>query len=269
MILSFVVCDILQRTMYKPAMKILLSNDDGFQAPGLLLLRESLKDIAETVVVAPRTNCSGFSNALTLRKSIKVENCGNGVYSVDGTPADCVHLALNGMLEFEPDLVISGINNGENMGDDTIYSGTVAAALEGRFLRLPALAVSLAGHELSYFETAVRVVHDLIDRINEHHIPGKYLLNINVPDVPYNHLSGYEITRCGKRNHSEPVIVEESQDGSGSFRIGPPGIADEAGPGTDFHAVSMGKVSITPLTNDMTHFSNLEIMNDWLHDAGN
>ena len=248
------MCDISKGTMYKSAMKILLSNDDGFQAPGLLLLRESLKDIAETVVVAPQNNCSGFSNALTLRKSIKVDYSGNGVYAVDGTPADCVHLALNGMLDFEPDLVISGINNGENMGDDTIYSGTVAAALEGRFLRLPALAVSLAGQELKHFETAARVVHDLIDRINDHHIPGKYLLNINVPDVPYNQISGYEITRCGKRNHSEPVIVEESRNGSGLFRIGPPGIADEAGPGTDFYAVSMGKVSITPLTNDMTHF---------------
>jgi 5'-nucleotidase len=245
-------------------MKILLSNDDGYQAKGLLTLRESLSGIAETIVVAPAANCSGFSNALTLRKSITVAEHGNGVYSVQGTPADCVHLAVNGMLDFEPDMVISGINNGENMGDDTIYSGTVAAALEGRFLRLPALAVSLAGTQLNYFDTAARVIHDILDMLGEHHIPGRYLFNINVPDVPYNQLAGFEITRCGKRNHSEPVIVESYENKPDSYRIGKPGLAGDAGPGTDFYAISQGRVSITPLTNDMTDYDNLDQIRDWL-----
>lgn len=245
-------------------MKILLSNDDGYQAPGLLLLRKSLQDIAQTVVVAPRDNCSGFSNALSLRKSISVENCGDEIYAVDGTPADCVHLAVTGMLDFKPDLVISGINNGANMGDDTIYSGTVAAALEGRFLRLPAIAVSLNGPALKHFDTAARVVHNILERIESHHIPGKYLLNINVPDVPYNQLAGFEITRCGKRNHSDPVIEEDGKQGFRSFRIGPSGTEEDAGPGTDFYAVRKNRVSITPLTSDMTHYSHLEAMEKWL-----
>jgi 5'-nucleotidase len=245
-------------------MKILLSNDDGYQAPGLLILRESLSSVAETVVVAPAGNCSGFSNALTLRKSIAVTDHGNGVYSVEGTPADCVHLAVNGMLDFQPDMVISGINHGENMGDDTIYSGTVAAALEGRFLRLPALAISLAGIQLKNFDSAARVVHDIVESLDQHHIPGSYLLNINVPDVPYNQLSGMEITRCGKRNHSEPVITEKHENGPDSYRIGRPGLAGDAGPGTDFHAISRGRVSITPLTNDMTDYHNLDQITDWL-----
>lgn len=238
--------------------KILLSNDDGFDAPGLGALKAALSARGRIVVVAPAGNCSGFSNALTLRKPIRVRCHGEDLYSVEGTPADCVHLAVNGMLDFEPDLVISGINNGENMGDDTIYSGTVAAALEGRFLRLPSIAVSLVGERLEHFDTAARVVSDLLDWTGTHHISDRYLLNINVPDLPYDELKGYEITRCGKRDHSEPVSAESDRDGYRIYRLGKIAAPGDDGPGTDFHATSQGRVSITPLTNDMTHFGILD-----------
>ena len=245
-------------------MRILLSNDDGFQAAGLRILRAAVAEFGQTVVVAPVENCSGFSNALSLHKPIQVKNHGDNIYAVYGTPADCVHLAVNGMLDFEPDLVISGINYGANLGDDTIYSGTVAAALEGRFLRLPSLAISLAGDQPSCFDTAATVVTDILRRLTSHHIPDNYLLNVNVPDMPYSQLSGYEITRCGKRNHSEPVLIDEWENGSGRFRIGGVGIAGDAGPGTDFYAISHGRVSITPLTNDMTHHGNLNLIGNWM-----
>ena len=245
-------------------MKILLSNDDGYQAKGLNILLDAVREIAEVVVVAPESNCSGFSNALTLRKPIKVRSHHNGVYSVQGTPADCVHLAVNGMLEFEPDLVISGINNGPNLGDDAMYSGTVAAAVEGRFLRLPALAVSLAGEQLMHFDSAVKVVMDLLQRLIKSPPNNDCLLNINVPDLPYDELNGIEVTRCGKRNHSEPVSRHPSEDGSHIYRIGRPGKPEDCGPGTDFFAIAQQKISITPLTIDMTHHKNIEFVSHWL-----
>ncbi len=244
-------------------MKILLSNDDGYQAPGLGVMREALRKIAEVVVVAPRANCSGSSNALTLRRSIAVEKVADDTYAVDGTPADCVHLAVNGMLDFEPDLVVSGINNGENLGDDVMYSGTVAAAIEGRFLRLPAIAVSLAGRELKHFDTAARVVVEKLERMLSYPLAADCLLNINVPDLPYSQIQGMEVTRCGNRNHSEPVIPEHGDNGL-AYRIGPPGVSADDGEGTDFHAVRNHRVSVTPISIDMTHRDRMAELSRWL-----
>lgn len=240
------------------SIKILLSNDDGYEAHGLAVLKNSLADMGQIAVVAPAGNCSGFSNALTLRKPIRTRCFGENHYSVEGTPADCVHLAINGLLDFAPDMVISGINNGGNLGDDTMYSGTVAAALEGRFLRLPAIAVSLVGERLQYFATAAQVIRDVLGWIRNASLSDLYLLNINVPDVPYEKLKGCQITRCGKRSHSEPIKVEIDQDGDKICRIGKSGAPRDDGPGTDFYAISKQQVSITPLTHDMTHYDILQ-----------
>ena len=218
-------------------MNILLSNDDGYQAPGLKYLIDGLQDLAEIIAVAPRDNCSGNSNALSLRKTIKVEQVQEKLYAVDGTPADCVHLAVNGMLDFQADVVISGINNGENMGDDPVYSGTVAAALEGRFLPLPCIAVSLEGYRLLHFDTAVKVVRRILYTLETTPLNGAMLLNVNVPDIPYNEIQGFEVTRCGTRTSSQPIIVEEKTAAIGYYRIGLPGQEDDTGRGTDFHAV--------------------------------
>lgn len=247
-------------------MKILLSNDDGYDAPGLLALFEAVSTVADVTVVAPETNCSGSSNSLTLREPISVRHHKNGFISVQGTPADCVHLAVTGMLDCQPDMVVSGINNCSNLGDDVIYSGTVAAAIEGRFLRLPAIAVSLAGEVSEYFDTAARVVLDLLENINDHPMSGHCLLNLNVPDLPYDQINGMEVTRLGKRSHSEPIINEPSAEGDSIYRIGQKGAEDDAGIGTDFYAINQGKVSITPLTIDMTNYKNIPMVNDWLND---
>ena len=254
-------------------MKILLSNDDGYDAPGLLTLFEAVSQVAEVIVVAPETNCSGSSNSLTLRKPIRVHSHKNGFISVQGTPADCVHLAITGMLAgmltkaigWQPDIVVSGINNGANLGDDVIYSGTVAAAIEGRFLRLPAIAVSLAGDALTHFDTAAQVVLNLLENINAHPMSGHCLLNLNVPDLPYHQINGMAVTRLGARSHAEPSIGERLAGGDTIYRIGRSGAAEDAGVGTDFYAVDQGKASITPLTVDMTHHKNIPLINDWLN----
>ncbi len=240
------------------SINILLSNDDGFDAPGLKVLKEVLANTGQIAVAAPSTNCSGFSNALTLRKPIRAHYRGENQYSIEGTPADCVHLAVNGMIDFVPDLVVSGINNGGNLGDDTIYSGTVAAALEGRFLRLPSIAVSLVGERLEYFDTAARVIQELFDWIRNVAISDLCLLNINVPDIPYDHLQGIEFTRCGKRDHGEPIRLETDQNELKIYQIGEIGAPRDNGPGTDFDAISRQRVSITPLAHDMTHHGILD-----------
>ncbi len=240
------------------SINILLSNDDGYDAPGLNVLKGALASIGQIAVAAPNANCSGFSNALTLRKPIRAHCYGKNLYSIEGTPADCVHLAVNGMLDFVPDLVISGINHGGNLGDDTIYSGTVAAALEGRFLRLPSIAISLVGERLEYFDTAARVILELLDWIRSATVPDLYLLNINVPDLPYDQLNGIEITRCGKREHGEPIRVETDRNGHQVYQIGEVAAPRDNGPGTDFHAISRQRVSISPLTHDMTHHGILD-----------
>jgi 5'-nucleotidase len=247
-----------------PLVHILLSNDDGYLAPGLAVLADSLREVAALDVVAPDRDRSGASNSLTLTQPLRLRQGQNGFHYVDGTPTDCVHLAITGLLESEPDMVIAGINLGANMGDDVIYSGTVAAAMEGRFLGLPAMAVSLVGHEGRHFTTAARVVRQVLGWLVERPLPADTILNINVPDLPYEQLRGFESTRLGHRHKSEPVVRDQDPRGETIYWVGPPGGEADAGPGTDFHAVRNSCVSITPLHVDLTRYTALESVADWL-----
>ena len=252
-------------------MKILISNDDGYLAPGIRTLALHLKKVADITVVAPERDRSGASNSLTLDSPIRVNPADEeGVYRVDGTPTDCVHLAITGMLEQEPDMVVSGINAGANMGDDVLYSGTVAAAMEGRFLGYPAVAVSLAsrgGHEFKHFETAARVTVELLERIKTHPLPSDTILNVNVPDLPWDELQGFEATRLGHRHKSEPVIKSADPRGRPIYWVGPAGAEQDAGPGTDFNAVREGRVSVTPLKVDLTRHDLVNDVASWLKGA--
>lgn len=246
-------------------MRILISNDDGYLAPGIRVLAETLKQIAQITVVAPERDRSGASNSLTLENPIRARTMDNGYISVDGTPTDCVHLAITGLLDEEPDMVVSGINSGANMGDDVLYSGTVAAAMEGRFLGLPAIAVSLVSHGAAkHYTTAARVVLEILQKLQSHPLSGDTILNINVPDIPYEELSGMEITRLGHRHKSEPVIRSTDPRGRPIYWVGPAGAEQDAGPGTDFHAVKNGIVSITPIHTDLTRYSVLDNLREWL-----
>ena len=245
-------------------MRILLSNDDGYFAPGLSALYEALKDLAEVVVVAPERNRSGASNSLTLDRPLSLKKANNGFYFVTGTPTDCVHLAVTGMLDPLPDMIVSGINHGANMGDDTIYSGTVAAATEGFLLGIPSIAISLASAEGRNFTTAARVARDLVQRFISNPILEPVLLNVNVPDIPLDHLAGLEITRLGKRHKAEPVVKMLSPRNETVYWIGAAGGARDAGPGTDFNAVERGVVSVTPLQIDLTHVTQLPVIRDWM-----
>ena len=244
-------------------MQILLSNDDGYFAPGLERLAQVLSAVADVVVVAPERNRSGASNSLTLDRPLNLRRAANGFYYVNGTPTDCIHLAVTGMLDARPDMVISGINAGANMGDDTIYSGTVAAATEGFLLGIPALAVSLVG-EGRHYDTAARVVLDLVRRFGKNTHPHPWLLNINVPDLPYEALRGYAVTRLGKRHKAEPVVKASNPHGEPVYWVGPAGQAQDAGEGTDFHALSASQVSLTPLQIDLTQYSQLEAVRSWM-----
>ncbi len=247
-------------------MKILLSNDDGYQSPGLEALIGGLEDLAALVIVAPTTNQSGTSSSLSLRRPIAVHPVDHGrheFYHVDGTPADCVHVTLHGTLTDPPDMVISGVNHGSNLGDDVIYSGTVAAAIEGRFLGLPAMAVSLAGDSPTHFDTAAQVVHDMVSILSDRPLPGDCILNINVPDLPYEQIRGIHATRCGARHPSQPVIPSGQSGTTRYFTIGPSGEEADAGPGTDFHAVAAGWVSVTPLHIDLTCHQRLTEVAQW------
>jgi 5'-nucleotidase len=249
-------------------MNILVSNDDGYQAKGIRALAAGLKEIAEVTVVAPDRNRSGASNSLTLDNPIRAFHAENGFIGVDGTPTDCVHLAITGLLKNEPDMVVSGINHGANMGDDVLYSGTVAAAMEGRFLGLPAIAVSLVCDEKPrYFETAARVIVDLIQRIKLHPLAADTILNVNVPDLPYDNLTGMEVTRLGNRHKSEPVIEMMDPRGRTVYWVGPCGAEADAGEGTDFHAIRAARVSITPIHTELTQFSALEDTRKWLESS--
>ena len=248
-------------------MRILLSNDDGYFAPGLAALAEVVRQIAHIDVVAPERDRSGASNSLTLSRPLRVQHAANGFYYVDGTPTDCVHLAITGLLAQEPDIVISGINHGANLGDDVIYSGTVAAAMEGRFLGLPAIAVSLVGREGKHFATAARVVLRLFERLKSHPFPTDTILNVNVPDVPFEQLGGFEATRLGHRHKAEPVIKSADPHGNAIYWVGPPGAEADAGPGTDFYAVRQNRVSVTPLHVDLTRHVALAQMTSWLGSA--
>lgn len=245
-------------------MRILLSNDDGYLAPGLACLASSLQPIADIDVVAPQRDRSGASNSLTLNQPLRLHKGDNGFHYVDGTPTDCVHLAITGLMEKEPDMVISGINCGANLGDDVLYSGTVAAAMEGRFLGLPAIAVSLIGREGNYYQTAAEVVLRLLEQLKADPLPADTILNLNVPDVPYGELSGFEATRLGHRHKSEPVIEDADPHGQKIYWVGPPGAEADAGPGTDFNAVNRNYVSITPLHVDLTRYSAIEQVSEWL-----
>ncbi|KRT54485.1 5'/3'-nucleotidase SurE [endosymbiont of Ridgeia piscesae] len=245
-------------------MKILLSNDDGFQAPGLAALAESLSPLGEIVVVAPERNRSGASNSLTLELPLRAHTHDNGFVSVDGTPTDCVHLAITGLLEEEPDMVVSGINAGANMGDDVLYSGTVAAATEGRFLGLPAIAVSMNSHNPDHYATGARVARELVERLLQRPLPSEVILNVNVPDLPFEQLKGMQATRLGHRHKAEPVVRAEDPRGKTIYWVGPAGAEQDAGPGTDFYAVREGYVSVTPLQVDLTRHSALDSVGAWL-----
>ena len=249
---------------YDATMRILLSNDDGYQAPGLVCLAEALAAVAEIRVVAPDRNRSGASNSLTLEHPIRAQEMANGFVSVDGTPTDCVHLAITGLLEHEPDMVIAGINAGSNMGDDVLYSGTVAAAMEGRFLGLPAIAVSLMGDEFKHFDTAARVAVLLLERLKNDPLPVDTILNVNVPDVAWESLEGFEVTRLGRRHKSEPVVKMQDPRGKDIYWVGPVGAEQDAGPGTDFNAVRQNRVSLTPLNVDLTRYPAMEQLASWV-----
>jgi len=244
--------------------KILLSNDDGYQAEGLATLALALSDLAELTIVAPDRNQSGASHSLTLESPLRVSKTREGVYYVNGTPTDCVHVAITGILDHEPDMVIAGINHGANLGDDVLYSGTVAAAVEGRFLGLPAIAVSLAGSTPQHFDTAGQAARILLQRLIESPLPGDTILNVNVPDVPFGELQGFEATRLGYRHRSEPVVETKDPKGRPVFWVGPAGQGQDAGPGTDFHAIEHRRVSVTPLQIDLTRHTGIEPLAQWL-----
>ncbi len=246
-------------------MRILVSNDDGVTAPGIKVLATELATIAEVNVVAPDRNRSGASNSLTLRDPLRVKQLDNGYYSVEGTPTDCVHLALTGFLEPVIDIVVSGINEGANLGDDVLYSGTVAAAMEGRYLGLPAIAVSMVGeHNLNY-QTAAVIAKQLVVKLSRNKLPSQTILNINVPNLPLEKIKGLQVTRLGTRHGAEPMVKEYDPRGRPIYWVGPPGLEADAGPGTDFHAVNSGYVSITPLHLDMTHYKIFDQLSTWLN----
>lgn len=241
-------------------MKFLLSNDDGYQAPGINELAHTLSTIGEVVIVAPEENKSASSSSLTLKNPLTITKYKENIYFINGTPTDCVHIALSGFLKFKPDMVISGINDGPNMGDDTIYSGTVAAAMEGYLLDIPSLAISMSQYDPKHYSTAGQVVLDLIPKIKN--LQQSILLNINVPDIPYNELKGTEITRLGKRHKAEPIIHHPNQNDKLMYWVGAAGEPNDGGPGTDFFAIKNEKVSISPIISDLTNFNKLDLLKE-------
>lgn len=249
-------------------MRILLSNDDGYQAEGLETLALSLADLAELVIVAPDRNQSGASHSLTLATPLRAMRTRDGIYYVNGTPTDCVHLAITGLLDKEPDMVIAGINHGANLGDDVLYSGTVAAAVEGRSLGLPAIAVSLVGNAPRHFDTAGQVVRSLFSHLLDQPLPPDTILNINVPDLPYDQVRGFRATRLGYRHRAESVVPARDPKGQTVYWVGAAGAGQDAGEGTDFHAVEHGFVSVTPMQIDLTRHDAIEAVATWLPELG-
>jgi 5'-nucleotidase len=245
-------------------MRILVSNDDGYLAPGIAALSDAMRPLGEITVVAPEQNSSGASNSLTLHRPLNVWQAADGTTVVNGTPSDCVHIALTGLLEQRPDLIVSGINNGQNMGDDTIYSGTVAAAMEGYLFGIPAIAFSLVDKGHAHLDGAACVAADIVARYVRQPIAAPFLLNVNIPNLPYEQIKGVQCTRLGKRHPSEPVVRMLNPRGEPIYWIGPAGQAREGGPGTDFHATASGYVSVTPLQIDLTHTGQLALIGDWL-----
>lgn len=246
-------------------MHFLISNDDGIDAPGIQVLAERLRVLGRVTIVAPDQNRSGASNSLTLDSPVRIREIADACYRVSGTPSDCVHIALTGLLEKDPDIVVSGINSGANLGDDVIYSGTVAAAMEGRFLGLPAIAVSLVSDEQpEHYSTAATAVGLLVERLQRDPLPADTILNMNVPDQPWDRIRGFEVTRLGHRHRAEPAIRMIDPRGTPMYWIGPAGPGQDAGPGTDFDAVRRGYVSITPIHVDLTRYQALEQVAGWV-----
>jgi 5'-nucleotidase len=244
--------------------KILVSNDDGYLAEGIKALADALATVADVVVVAPDRNHSGASNSLTLHSPLRIHQVEEDRYFVNGTPTDCVHLALSGLFDEDPDIVVAGVNHGANLGDDVIYSGTVAAAMEGRFLGLPAIAVSLVGHRGTHFDTAAQVAVELVQRLEANTLPADVILNVNVPDRPYEQLTGIRSTRLGFRHRSEPLVKTKDPQGKSIYWIGPAGPGQDAGPGTDFDAVEHGAVAVSPLKVDLTRHEAVPRVAQWL-----
>ncbi len=240
-------------------MKILICNDDGYQAPGIQALAEALSTVADILVVAPEHNRSGTSNALTLDRALRLKQAENGFYYVDGTPTDCVHVALTVLMDTPPDLVVSGINQGQNMGDDTLYSGTVAAATEAYLFGVPAIAFSQVDKGWHNLESAAHFARDIVIR-GFSAVDSPYLMNVNIPNLPIAEIKGLRLARLGKRHMSEPVIQDLDAEGKPLYWIGPPGAAKDAGEGTDFFVTAQGYASLTPLQIDLTNFKQLELL---------
>jgi 5'-nucleotidase len=245
-------------------MRILLSNDDGVHAKGMQVLQQALSQIAEVTTVGPDRNCSGASNSLTLINPLRVQKMENGFLSVNGTPTDCVHLAISQLLDFTPDLVVAGINHGANLGDDVLYSGTVAAATEGQHLGLPAIAVSLAGREEEHFATAAYVTVQVIKKLKSHPLPADQILNINVPAVSIEQLKGIQVTRLGRRHKAETMTSATDPWGRKIYWYGSLGPELDAGEGTDFYAIANGYASVTPLQIDMSAYKSMDTLRQWL-----
>ncbi|WP_298775890.1 5'/3'-nucleotidase SurE [uncultured Shewanella sp.] len=245
-------------------MKILVSNDDGVYAPGIEALTASLSRLAKVMTVGPDRNCSGASNSLTLTNPLRIQTLENGYISVNGTPTDCVHLAIRELYDDEPDMVVAGINAGENMGDDTLYSGTVAAAMEGRFLGFPAIAISLVGSSLTHYDTAAEFAYRIVTALKAHPIAQNQILNINVPDLPIELIKGVKVTRLGARHRAEGMVKTRDPAGRDIYWLGPQGEELDATDGTDFDAIEQGYVSVTPLTVDLTAFSQLAELEQWI-----
>jgi len=243
---------------------ILLSNDDGYLAPGLKVLADSLKQSTQLTVVAPDRNRSAASNSLTIERPLRANIAEHGFYKVDGTPTDCVHLALTGLMEKEPDMVISGPNAGPNMGDDVLYSGTVAAATEGRFLGLPAIALSMCNYQPQHYESAAQAAMVLINHLKQHPLAEDSILNVNIPDLPWAEIKGFQATRLGARHKAEAVTHQKDPRGESIYWVGPPGDEQDAGEGTDFYATRQGFISVTPLQIDLTRYDSLQNLQQWL-----
>ena len=245
-------------------MHLLLSNDDGIHATGLKLLADALSPLGKITVVAPNRNRSASSNSLTLDRPIRAQEMQENWYSVDGTPTDCVHLAITGLIKDEPNIVVAGINAGANLGDDVIYSGTVAAAMEGRFLGLPAVAISITSFQPNYLEDAAQVSAEMIAKLASTQLPSDVIVNINIPNLPKNELKGVQATRLGNRHKAEPVIRSEDPRGKPIYWVGAAGPEQDSGPGTDFHAVKNGYVSVSPMHLDLTHYNAMQAVADWV-----
>jgi 5'-nucleotidase len=245
-------------------MRILVSNDDGYFSPGIAALAQAMRSFGEVTVVAPEADRSGASNSLTLDRPLYVRRSSQGFYYVNGTPTDCVHVAVTGFLDHRPDLVVSGINNSANLAEDTLYSGTVAAAMEGYLLGLPAIAFSLASRSFEHLETAVAVAQQVVRRLIDQPFAKARLLNVNIPSVPIGELQGYELTRLGRRHVAQPVETAVSPRGETVYWVGPPGGQREAGPGTDFHALNQSRVSVTPLKVDLGDTDGFQEVGPWL-----